>query len=60
MTAILNVRLKGTAEDIDALVTRISDLPGVSVSAPDLKPARYGTGLLAYFTAVITPEGDTK
>lgn len=62
MTAILNVRVKGTADDIDALVTRMSALPGVELSAPDLKPARYGGGFLAYFTAVIndTPEGDTK
>jgi hypothetical protein len=61
MAAILNVRMKGTTEDIDALVTRISALPGVELSSPDLKPARYGDGFLAYFTAVIsTPEGDSK
>jgi hypothetical protein len=60
MATILNVRLRGTTEDIDALVTRMSSLPGVELSAPDLKPARYGTGFLAYFTAVITPEEDRK
>jgi hypothetical protein len=40
----------------------MSTLPGVYLSAPDLKPARNGNGFLAYFTAVIndTPEGDTK
>lgn len=59
MTAILNVRLKGTADDIETLVTRISALPGIELSCPDLKPARYGTGFLAYLTAVIhdAPEG---
>ena len=62
MTAILNVRVKGTADQINALVCRMSALPGVELSSPDLKPVRYGTGYLAYFTAVITdaPEGDGK
>jgi hypothetical protein len=62
MAAILNVRVKGTAEEISVLVSRMSTLPGVDMSAPDLKPARYGNGFLAYFTAVIndTPEGDQK
>jgi hypothetical protein len=53
MAAILNVRLKGAAEEINALVARMSTLPGVQLTSPDLKPARYGTGFLAYFTAVI-------
>ena len=48
MAAILNLRLKGTADEIETLVARISALPGVELSAPDLKPARYGTGFLAY------------
>jgi hypothetical protein len=62
MSAILNVRVKGTAEEISALITRMSVMPGVELSTPDLKPARYGGGFLAYFTAVIndTPGGDTK
>jgi hypothetical protein len=62
MAAILSVRVKGAADDIGALVTRMSALPGVEVSSPDLKPARYGTGFLGYFTAVISdaPEGDRK
>jgi len=62
MSAILNVRVKGTAEEINALVTRMSAMPGVQLTAPDLKPARYGGGFLAYFTAVIsdTPEGNPK
>ena len=59
MAAILNLRLKGTADEIETLVARISALPGVELSAPDLKPARYGTGFLGYFTAVVhdAPEG---
>jgi hypothetical protein len=62
MAAILNVLVKGTAEEISVLASRMSTLPGVDLSAPDLKPARYGSGFLAYFTAVIndTPEGDQK
>jgi len=62
MAAILSVRVKGAADDIGALVTRMSALPGVELSSPDLKPARYGTGFLAYFTAAIhgTPEGDPQ
>ena len=62
MAMILNVRLKGPAANIETLVTRMSALPGVELSFPDLKPARYGTGFLAYFTAVISdaPEGDRK
>ena len=62
MSVILGVRLKGTAEEIDALVIRMSAMPGVEISAPDLKPTRYGGGFLAYLTAVIhdAPEGDRK
>jgi hypothetical protein len=62
MTAILNVRVKGTETDIAHLFARMASLPGVDLTAPDLKPVRYGTGYLAYFTAVITdaPEGDGK
>jgi hypothetical protein len=58
MAGILSVRLKGAADEISALVTRMSILPGVQLTAPDLKPTRYGGGFLAYLTAVIhdTPE----
>ncbi len=60
MAAILNVRLKDTADDTGTLVTRMPALPWTELSSPDLKPARYGTGFLAYFTAVLhdAPEGD--
>jgi hypothetical protein len=61
MPAILNVRVKGTAEEITTFTARISTLPGAELSSPDLKTGRYGGGFLAYFAVINDiPEGDPR